>query len=158
MGVKTDTYDPKRQRKMTYITVILVVLVGAISTFLQKEDIAAGYLTFHNEGYMTLADEVGNYTDVYYTDILSAEYVEEPDFGVPAGGSVLDGELRLGLWESDTYGTYWNCTELELSGCVLIRTESEAFAVSHGDEETTRELHRAILDARERLLSEEMAK
>lgn len=149
-----DKFDPKRQRRMTYITVVLVVLAGMISSFLRKDDETASYLTFYNEGYMTIADEVGKQLDVYYVDILSAEYVEAPDFGTPAGGSILDEELRLGIWTSEAFGTYINCTDVDLESCVLIRTETGTYALSYESEETTQRLQGAILDARERLLEQ----
>lgn len=152
-----DKFDPKRQRRMTYITVVLVVLAGMISSYLRKDDEIASYLTFHNEGYMTIADEKGKGEEVYYVDILSVQYVETPDFGTPAGGSILDDELRLGIWTSEAFGTYVNCTDVNLESCVLIQTETGTYAISYESEETTQKLQGAILDARERLLKQKGA-
>lgn len=153
--MKAEKYDPKRQRKMTYLTVILVVLAGMLSSFLRKDSAFEGYLSFHAEGYITLTDAEGNTVDVYYQDILSAEYVEAPDFGQPDGGSILEEELRLGIWQSDAFGTYWNCTQTDLETCVFIQTASGAYAISYESDETTKQLQGAILSARERLLAKE---
>ena len=153
--MNTEKYDPKRQRRLTCITVVLVILAGVISSFLRKDDGFTGYLTFHNEGYVTIVDETGRSETVHYADILSAEYMEEPDFGTPVDGSILNEELRLGVWNSEDLGTYRNCTEVELKSCVFIRTENGAYAISYESDETTRNLQEAILDARARLLEQE---
>lgn len=150
-------YDPKRQRRLTYLTVVLVILAGVISSYLRKDGELPSYLTFHNEGYVTISDETGKHQEIHYVDILSAEYVETADFGVPAGGSIAE-EMRLGVWSSNAFGTYVNCTEVELESCVFIRTENSAYAISYESDETTRILQTAILDARERLLAMEETK
>jgi len=150
-------YDPKRQRRLTYFTVVLVILAGVISSYLRKDGELPSYLTFHNEGYVTISDETGKHQEIHYVDILPAEYVEAADFGVPAGGSIAE-EMRLGVWSSNAFGTYVNCTEVELESCVFIRTENSAYAISYESDETTRILQTAILDARERLLAMEETK
>lgn len=147
----------KRQRRLTYLTVVLVILAGVISSYLRKDGELPSYLTFHNEGYVTISDETGKHQEIHYVDILSAEYVETADFGVPAGGSIAE-EMRLGVWSSNAFGTYVNCTEVELESCVFIRTENSAYAISYESDETTRILQTAILDARERLLAMEETK
>lgn len=156
--MNTGKYDPKRQRRLTYITVVLVVLAGVISSFLRKDGDVTSYLTFHNEGYVTISDETGKSEDIHYADVLSAEYVEVADFGVPAGGSIVNEEMRLGIWSSEAFGTYVNCTAVELESCVFIQTENGAYAISYESDETTRILQSAILDARERLLVKEETK
>ena len=155
--MNTGKYDPKRQQRLTYITVVLVILAGMISSFLRKDGELPSYLTFHNEGYMTIADATGKSEDIHYVDILSAEYVEAADFGTTAGGSILNEELRLGVWSSEAFGTYTNCTDIALGSCVFIRTENGAYAISYESDETTRTLQAAILDARARLLMGEEA-
>lgn len=150
-------YDPKRQRWLTYLTVVLVILAGVISSYLRKDGELPSYLVFHNEGYMTILDATGKREEIHYENILSAEYVEAADFGVPAGGSIAE-EMRLGVWNSDAFGTYVNCTAVELESCIFIRTENGAYAISYESDETTRVLQTAILDARERLLAMEETK
>lgn len=155
--MNTEKFDPKRQRMMTYITVVLVILVGVVSSFLRRDDTLTNYLTFHNEGYITIADESGNQNTINYLDIVSVEYLEEPDFGTPAEGDVLDEKVRLGSWNSEMLGQYTNCTEVTIEGCVLIRTGTDTYAISFESEETTQKLAGAILDAQDRLLNREKA-
>lgn len=151
--MKFDGKDPKQQRRITYITVVLVILVGMVSSFLRNDPGEIGYLTFYNEGYLAVMDGAGNVENIFYKDMRSVEYVESPDFGEPAGGSLTE-EMRLGKWYSDQFGAYTNCTDVDLETCILIRTETGAWAISLESDETTRALHGAILDAKERILSE----
>lgn len=154
----TEKFDPKRQRMLTYITVVLVILAGVVSSFLRKDDTLTNYLTFHNEGYITISDASGNQKRLNYPDVVSVEYVQVPDFGAPVDGVILDEKVRLGGWKSETFGPYINCTQVNIDGCILIRTETECYAISYESEETTQKLQTAILDARDRLLAREETK
>lgn len=148
--MKFDMKDPKTQRIMTYITVILVLAVGIISTLFRGGETDPGYLTFHNEGYLTITDEAGTAVDVYYTDMISVEYLEAPDFGEADGGSLTE-DYRLGQWTSPQLGTYITCTEAALDSCVFIQTENGAYAVSYESDATTQALQQAILEAQAKL-------
>lgn len=148
--MKFDRKDPKTQRLLTGITVILVILVGTISSFLKSDQESASYLTFHNEGYFTIKDESGDAADVYYKDMTSVQYVEAPDFGEPDGGSTV-GDLRLGQWSSKQFGTYRNCTKMDLETCVWIQTPNGSYVINYESDSTTQALCQAILEAQEKL-------
>lgn len=148
--MKFDRKDPKTQRLLTGMTVVLVILVGTISSLLRSDQESSAYLTFYNEGYLSIKDESGNTTDVYYKDMLSVEYVESPDFGEADGGSTV-GDIRLGQWNSKQFGSYLNCTEVDLDSCVWIQTQSGSYVINYESDSTTQTLCQAILKAREKL-------
>lgn len=152
--MKFDTRDPKNQRKMTYITVILVIVVGMASSLLRGGQEDSEYLTFHNEGYLTVQDESGETADVYYTQMISIQLLEDPDYGQSCGGSVAD-NMRLGQWSSQQLGLYWNCTDTGLGVCVFITAENGAFAISYESDATTEALYQAVLAARDTLTARE---
>lgn len=146
--MKFNGNDPKQQQRFTIITVILVLVVGIAASFYRGGPDTEGYLTFSNEGYLELRDEAGSTLRIPYGEILTAEYVEAPDFGEPKGGSQTE-ELRLGQWESSQFGLYTNCTQIAISSCVRLETAQGTCVISLESDETTQELCRALQEARD---------
>lgn len=150
--MKCDRKDPKTQRTLTMVTVLLVILAGTLSSYFRNGGEAEEYLSFHNEGYLTIKDEAGNAEDVSYTDITFIQYVQSPDYGEPDGGSTVD-DVRLGIWRSEQFGSYLNCTRTDLEACIFLRTGDEAYVINCQSDDTTQALYEAILRAREQLTS-----
>lgn len=146
--MKFSEKDPQQQQRLTIIMVILVLVVGIVASFFQDGSDTEGYLILSNEGYLELRDEAGNALRIPYGEILTAEYVENPDFGEPKGGSQTD-KVRLGKWESSQFGLYTNCTEIALSSCVLLETTQGTCAISLESDDTTQEMCRALRNVRD---------
>lgn len=144
------THDPKTQRRLTIVTVLLVLVLGTVSSLLNNDQEPNNYLVFHKEGYMILSAPDGNVVKLSYQDITSASYLETFDFGQPEGG-VLTEDVRLGQWHSPQLGLYWNCTLVQLDCCVLLETTDGAYAISYESTATTQTLAQAIVEARDTL-------
>ena len=139
--------NPKGHRTFTVLTVILVVVVGLVSSFLTNDQEDSGPLRFNSKGFLSIQDVSGAVFDVYYTDMVEVTYMETPDFGTENGGSVLN-NVRLGQWHSSQFGSYINCTDTEVPSCLWIQTKEQNYAVNYESDETTQSLHKAILKAR----------
>lgn len=146
--------SPSKQRLFTAVTVIAVILAGIAASFLRGGGEDPAYLTFHSEGYLSIKDESGAVTDVYYTDMTAVDYVQSPDFGTPEGGSIAE-DTRLGQWRSPQFGSYRSCTQTGLNSCIWIRTAEGAYVISWESDDTTRALYQAIEKARDQLSQEQ---
>lgn len=150
--MKFDFKDPRRQRKITVITVLLVVLAGIIASYIRSDGEDPGYLTFHNEGYLSMRDALGAKADVYYADITDIRFLTETDYGKAVDGALVDEVYRLGRWNSGELGSYLSCTDMRLTACIWIQTEQDVYVINYLSDETTEALYGAILRAREELL------
>ena len=149
--MKYSMKNPRQQRTLTMITVILVVIVGAVSSCLRSGGEDPGYLSFHNEGYLTIRDASGTAADVYYAAMKEVVFFEEADFGTADTGALVEQAYRLGRWNSPQLGSYLSCTRTDVAACVWIRTDQDIYVVNLENGETTQGLYRAILKARDEL-------
>ena len=149
--MKYSMKNPRQQRTLTMITVILVVIVGVVSSCLRSDGEDPGYLSFHNEGYLTIRDASGTAAVVYYTDMKEVAFFEEADFGTADTGEIVEQTYRLGRWNSPQLGSYLSCTRTDVAACVRIRTDQDIYVINLESGETTRALYDAILKAQNEL-------
>lgn len=147
--MKYSMKNPRQQRTFTVITVILVVIAGVVPSCLRSDGEDPGYLSFHNEGYLTIRDASGTAADVYYADMKEVVFFEEADFGTADGGEIVEETYRLGRWNSPQLGSYLSCTRTDVAACVWIRTDQDSYVINLESGETTQALCRAIVKARE---------
>lgn len=149
--MKFSSQTPRQQRMLTAITVILVMIAGVVSSQFRSDGEDPGYLSFHNEGYLTIRDANGTSADVYYTDMEDVAFFEEADFGTADGGVVAEEVYRLGRWNSPQLGSYLSCTRTDIPACVRILTDQDVYVINLESRETTQELYNAILKAQDAL-------
>lgn len=143
---KLDRNDPHTRRILTASAFFLILVIGVIYASQQEEVSDTAYLTFWSAGYFTIADQNQQQAKVTYDEIREVAFEAEPDYGKPAEGTTKDG-MRLGMWESTTYGLYWNCTDAKVKSCVWVKTNDGVYAINTESDETTRALYKAILEA-----------
>lgn len=149
--MKIDFKNPRQQRILTVITVILVIAAGIIASYFRAEDEESGYLVFHNEGYLSIMDASGAVTDVYYSDMTDITFYDNVDFGSENGGTILEDAYRLGRWNSPQLGSYLNCTKTNVAACIRIRTQQDTYLINLESDSATKALYQAILKAKDGL-------
>lgn len=143
---KLDRNDPHTRRILTASAFFLILVIGMIYSSRRGEVSDTTYLSFWSSGCFTVADQDQKREKVSYDEIREAVFEAEPEYGEPVKGTTKDG-MRLGIWESPTLGSYWNCTDVKVKSCVWVKTDDRTYAINVESDETTRALYEAILKA-----------
>lgn len=94
---------------------------------------------------LTLTMHDGSTRVVEYADMLSAELLENVDYGaVMEGTETRTG--RSGTWEHPAWGSYTICTYASCDRVVRITTEVGSYVMNLASEEETRQLYQLIQD------------
>lgn len=143
---KPDWNDPHTRRILTASAFFLILVIGMIYSSRRGEESDTTYLSFWSSGCFTVADQNQKRAKVAYDEIREVVFEAEPDYGEPVEGTTRD-DMRLGIWESPTLGSYWNCTDTKVKSCVWVKTDDRTYAINIESNETTRALYEAILKA-----------
>lgn len=126
-----------RQNQLWSALLAVVVLFGMMGrTGLSVAPGAAELL-------LTMAD--GSTETVEYSSIVSAELLENADYGTAAEGK----QTRMGksgTWEHPVWGSYTLCAYAACSSAVRITTEDRCYVVNLPSEEETDQLYQLIQD------------
>ncbi len=117
------------------LIVVVLLIVDALNTLLRGDRSGRGSISF-TDSQITFLDASGETVVIPYSDVLSIELLEEPDYGEPVDGRV-ENDIRIGTWESDELGVYLSYTDTDIDSCLLLQTEGQTYAVNYENDETT---------------------
>lgn len=118
----------------TLVVAVALALVSTVYSILHKNDTGSD-ITF-TDTQISFSDAHGNDVIIFYSDIVSIELLDAPDYGDPADGTV-ENKIRIGTWESSTLGTYIARTSTEINKCLLIHTGADTYLINYESDETT---------------------
>jgi hypothetical protein len=141
--------DHKRSFIINCVLLAAIVVIGLATARLRNGDSQSrNYLTFHNEGYISILDNLEQTHTIRYTDITGLQYIADPDFGTAEAGTTVDDHLLIGLWKSSSLGEYIAAADDRINACILIETADGRYVINRENQETTNALFEAINDAR----------
>ena len=134
----------QRTKILSYI-MIVAILIGltGYSFFNSNTASDSSRLTLHNDGSLTLTDSQNSRTTLRYADLLSVQWIEEPDWGEPTSGKIIQG-VREGAWHSDTWGDYIASAEEKIPCCMMLQTADQWYAVNYESAAATKSLCASI--------------
>lgn len=86
---------------------------------------------------MTFTGPDNKSTTIDFSDIISLEFLSDPDYGTAINGGTLH-KCMYGIWDSPSFGTYHAYIDPQYHCCVLIQTNSEVIAFNYESDETTK--------------------
>ena len=92
---------------------------------------------------LTMAD--GSTETVEYSSIVSAELLENADYGTAAEGKQTR-MGRSGTWEHPQWGSYTLCAYDSCDSAILIQTEDRCYVVNLPSREETNQLYQLLQD------------
>lgn len=119
----------------TVAVVVIFVLINGLYTLYRGGNLRDSSIAF-TETQISFSDASGQEIVIVYSDVRSMELLDAPDYGAPDGGTI-ENKTRLGTWSSTQLGTYITHTSTEIPNCILLRTDSAAYAVNYENEQTT---------------------
>lgn len=126
-----------RQNQIWSIVLTVVVIFGMLGR--------SGVSVAPGAGELMLTMHDGSTAVVKYDDILSAELLDSPDYGVAADGK----ETRTGksgTWEHPQWGSYTLCVYGSCKLAVRMETKESTFVANLPSEEETRQLYQIVLE------------
>jgi len=119
----------------TLAVIVILLIVSALYTLYRGGNISDPAISF-TESQISFSDASGEEIVIEYSDVVSMELLNSPDYGEPAGGAI-ENNIRLGTWKSEHLGTYIAHASTKIESCILIRTSSSTYAINYESEETT---------------------
>lgn len=119
----------------TLAVVVILLIVNTLYTIYRGGNASDPMISF-TENQISFADASGEEIVIDYSDVVSMELLDSPDYGEPAGGTT-ENSIRLGTWKSSQLGTYVTHTSTRIENCILIRTSDRTYAINYESEETT---------------------
>lgn len=119
----------------TLAVVVILLIVNTLYTIYRGGSIRDQMISF-TEDQISFFDASGEEIVIDYSDVVSMELLDSPDYGEPSVGTI-EKNIRLGTWKSSQLGTYVTCTSTQIRNCILIRTSDGAFAINYESPETT---------------------
>lgn len=126
-----------KQNQLWSLLLVVVVLFGMLGK--SGVSVAPGADT------LMLSMHDGTTAALDYDDILSAELLDNPDFGTAAEGK----ETRTGksgTWNHPQWGSYTLCVYSSCTSAVRMETKGQCYVVNLPSEEETRQLYQLIAD------------
>lgn len=120
--------------KQSFIVLSLFIIVSLSYSLITGKD---GSMRFSlADSQISFSDANGGTVHIPFTDILSAELLNDPDFGEPVSGTTMQ-DIRVGVWNSSTLGTYTAYANIRIPNALLIRTADDIYIINYESEETT---------------------
>ena len=107
----------KFDRRIFSNLILFVVLIVVVAVLTMCQSSTAIRIAYGDE-LMGISSK--DYSaNVAYEDVASLELLEDPDLGATAGGKNRP-ELKTGLWENQSWGTYYLCFNPNATNCVVV--------------------------------------
>jgi len=119
----------------TVAVIVIFFIINALYALYRGGNVSNPAISF-TENQIFFSNASGEKIVIDYSDVVSMELLDSPDYGEPAGGT-LENKIRLGTWKSEQMGTYTTYTSTEIESCILIRTSNGTYAINYESEETT---------------------
>lgn len=116
--------------------VVMLAILGTVFDLLQGGKDTG--ITF-TASEITFSDADGNEIIIPYSDVISIELVDEPVYGAPTDGKLIN-DIRVGTWTSDTFGVHITHTSTKIIPCIVIKTAKNTYTVNYESDKTTTEL------------------
>ncbi len=122
---------------------ILIVLLVLVTVYYFISEPAVTFSLADDYQSFTLSNSEGNST-FYFSDLTSLQLSDSPDYGESEDGETSN-DNQIGIWQSDTYGTYFSYISTKISNCIIV-TDSEKTAVfNYENDESTDSLYQNLI-------------
>ncbi len=119
----------------TLAVVVILLIVNTLYTIYRGGNANDPTISF-TENQISFSAASGEEIVIDYSDVVSMELLDSPDYGEPVGGTT-ENNIRLGTWKSSQLGTYVTHTSTRIENCILIRTSDSTYAINYESKETT---------------------
>ena len=127
--------DIPAMKRVLWSTILICIGIFAVATVISLSRDSGSGFHMSGEGF-AIADENGEEVFTAFTEILSAELTEKPDYGT---GSVENG-MRVRGWQSETYGSYLAYCDRDIWPAIVIRTADRTILINYESSGTTAQL------------------
>lgn len=135
----------KKIKRLSRMDILIIAAIFLVITFLIYRGSIPGVLFKADKASMTLTGPQNTSITLSYSDILSASFIAEPDYGSSAGGGT-DGSYHYGIWQNEEWGTYQSFVSVKIPCCIVLNTADDTIVFNFESQDTTEKLYPSLLE------------
>lgn len=118
----------------------IIIAIFAVITYFVYRGTLPGVEFHPSQTGFALAGPEKTSIELTYKEVLSAQLVEDPDYGTSAGGGSRGG-FHYGTWENGEWGSYEAFVAEKIPCCIVLHTKDATIVFNFESEDTTRRLY-----------------
>lgn len=149
MPMKTDTSSERaaelRRRKAKYTNLLIILAIMIVISVLSLIHSENTVVFDWSETQVQITDPDGISYTIVYSDVVSLELMERPNYGTCITGKETSSWL-YGNWENDVWGSYTLCASTGSNLCIVACTADEIFVLSYESDNITSALYESLAE------------
>ncbi|MCD8075783.1 MAG: hypothetical protein LUF27_12285 [Lachnospiraceae bacterium] len=133
------------KQKTINMILIFLILAGATVYFFFYSQSSASIRFSDEEGTVSFSGQNDTSDVFYFSEIVSIELEEEPDYGSAVDGGVVNKKNGYGTWESESLGTYHAYFTTKITSCIVISDAEKTAVFNIDNAETTQSLYEQLV-------------